>query len=329
MKRKEINYAIMAIWLSIVSCNLPLAGGQPTPTPTGVTPTLSTVVPTSLGSTAVPTIPATQSPTNTVVIPPTACTPIVTSNDSVNIRSGPGTVYGMVGALPPGSTASVAGKNAAGSWWYINYSGTTGWVSGSVVTASCIPTTIAIVAAPPTPLPPSGTCKDGYVQRLIRSSDKVCVPPASKAQADADNAAADSRQLVTVYGSGACIVGYVWREATSGDKVCVTPATKSQAAADNAAAAARWVVGDYGPHTCIAGFVWREATSGDDVCVTGDVRTQTAADNAAAGSRVASSDACLGGYEWRTAFSGDKVCVTPAVKAQVAADNAAAPSHTW
>jgi hypothetical protein len=331
MKRKEITYALMSIWLAIVSCNLPMFGAQPTktPTPTGTTPSPSAAAPTTTGSTPAPATATVPAPTNTVVIPPTACTPIVTSNDSVNIRSGPGTVYGMVGALPPGSTASVGGKNADGSWWYINYSGTAGWVSGSVVTASCIPPTIAIVAAPPTPLPPSGTCKDGYVQRLIRSSDKVCVPPASKAQADADNAAADSRTSVTVYGAGACKEGFVWREAYSGDKVCVTPATRSQAASDNAAAASRWEVGAYGPHTCIAGFVWREATSGDDVCVTGDVRTQTSADNAAAGSRVASSDACISGYEWRAAFSGDKVCVTPAVKAQVAADNAAAPSHTW
>ena len=328
MKRKEIAYGLFAVWLAIVSCNFPMFTSLPTPTPTatGTTPTPSDGTPTPGGNTATPTI---LVPTNTAVIPPTACTPIVTGNDSVNIRSGPGTVYSKVGALPLGATASVAGKNSAGTWWYINYSSVTGWVSGSVVTASCIPATIAIVAAPPTPLPPSGTCKDDYVQRLIRSSDKVCVSPASKAQADADNAAADSRKLVNVYGADACLVGYVWREAYSGDKVCVTPATRTQAAADNAAAASRWEVGPYGPHTCIAGFVWREATSGDDVCVTGEIRSQTAADNAAAGSRVAGPDACISGYEWRAAFSGDKVCVTPAVKAQVAADNAAAPSHTW
>jgi len=328
MKRKEIAYAFLAIWLAIVSCNMPFLGAQPTPTPTaaGATSTPSDGTPTPGGITATPTV---QVPTRTVVIPPTACTPIVTGNDSVNIRSGPGTVYSKLGALPLGATASVAGKNADGSWWYINYSGTVGWVSGSVVTASCIPGTLTIVAAPPTPLPPSGTCKDGYVQRQINSGDKVCVPPASKAQADADNAAADSRKLVTTYGVAACQVGFVWREAYSGDKVCVLLATRSQAAADNAAAASRWEVGPYGPHTCVAGFVWRVATTGDDVCVTGDIRTQTTADNAAAGSRVASSDACIAGYEWRSAFSGDKVCVTPAVKVQVAADNAAAPSHTW
>lgn len=328
MKKKEITLPFLAIWLAIVSCNLPLGGATATPTPTGTmtTGTPVAVTPTKPGVTDTPGVPTL---TNTVPVPPTACTPIVTANNSVNIRSGPGTVYPTIGALPLGVSASVGGKNTDGSWWYINYSGLAGWVSGSVVTAACIPASLTIVAAPPTPLPASGTCKEGYVQRLINASDKVCVSPASKAQADADNAAADSRKSVTVYGANACLVGFVWREAYSGDKVCVTAAIRTLAAADNAAAASRWVAGAYGPHTCVSGFVWREATTGDDVCTTAENRTQTQADNAAAASRVASADACISGYEWRTAFAGDKVCVTPAVKAQVAADNAAAPGHTW
>jgi hypothetical protein len=254
---------------------------------------------------------------------------MVVANTPVNVRSGPGTVYDIVGGLNQGGSALVSGKSSDGTWWYIDFPSGHGWVSGSVVTASCIPASLVVVAAPPTPRPPSGTCKDGYVHRLIRNIDKVCVPPASKAQADDDNAHANERKLVNVYGASACTLGYVWRGAFSGDIVCVTPATRDQAAADNAAAASRWTVGAYGPHTCLAGFVWREATSGDDVCVTPEVRTQVANDNAAAASRIAGPDDCITGYVWREALSGDRVCVTPAVKAQVAADNAAAASHTW
>ncbi|HSB01023.1 MAG TPA: SH3 domain-containing protein, partial [Anaerolineales bacterium] len=328
-----------ALMLIIMSCNLPAARGDTTPealqqdqTPTGSVPigqSEATTTPTDTPTTA-PVI------TDTVAPSATPCTPTAVANTAANVRSGPGTVYNIVGALNQNASAAVAGKSSDGTWWYIEFPAGAGghaWISGSVVTASCIPAALVVVAAPPTPLPPSGTCKDGYVYRLIRNSDKVCVSPASKAQADADNAAASSRKLVNTYGPDACAVGYVWREAYSGDHVCVTAATRSQAAADNAAAASRWVSGAYGPHTCIAGFVWREATSGDDVCVTGDVRSQAAADNAAASSRTAISavgaDACISGYVWREAFSGDHVCVTPAVKGQVAADNAAAPSHTW
>jgi uncharacterized protein YraI len=261
------------------------------------------------------------------------CSPTAIANTNANVRSGPGIVYGSIDAITNGASVSIAGRNDANTWWYITYPSASGghaWIAMSVVTASCVPATVAVIAAPPTPLPPSGTCKDNYVQRLIKSSDKVCVPHDSKTQADADNAAADSRKLVTAYGPTACKVGFVWREAYSGDVVCVVPATRSQAAADNAAAASRWVVGPYGPHTCIAGFVWREAVpTTDDVCVTAAIRTQTAADNAAASSHVAGPNECISGYVQREAFGGDRVCVTPAVKAQVSADNAAAPSHTW
>lgn len=339
MNQSRKLLSLLALWLAIMSCNLPATAGEATPgagsqdqTPTGSVPIEQ------IESTTTPTGTSTTAPiiTDTVAPSATPCTPTAVANSAVNVRSGPGTVYNIVGSLNQGTSATVSGKSSDGTWWYIDFPAAAGgraWVSGSVVTASCIPASLVVVAAPPTPLPPSGTCKDNYVYRLIRNSDKVCVSPASKAQADADNAAANSRKLVNTYGPDACAVGYVWREAFSGDHVCVTPATRSQAAADNAAAASRWVAGAYGPHTCIAGFVWREAASGDDVCVTNAVHTQTAADNTAASSRLAvnavGADACISGYVWREAFSGDHVCVTPGVKNQVAADNAAAPSHTW
>lgn len=321
--------SLLALGLVIMSCNLPSIAGQTTPQATVQNQTATSSVPGAQSqATSSPTLTAIPI-TNTVPPTATACSPMVVANSTVNVRSGPGTVYDIVGGLNQGGSAPVSGKSADGTWWYLNLPSGHGWVSGSVVTASCIPASLAVVAAPPTPLPPSGTCKDGYVYRLIRNSDKVCVSPASKAQADADNAAANSRKLTGAYGADACAVGYVWREAYSGDHVCVTPAVHNQALADNAAASSRWTAGAYGPHTCIAGYVWREATSGDDVCVTPDVHNQALADNAAASSRVASGDACISGYVWREAFSGDHVCVTPEVKNQVAADNAAASSHTW
>ena len=172
--------------------------------------------------------------------PPTACQPMVTANQNANIRNGPGTVYAPpIGNLLLGQTALVDGRNADGTWWYIVFApgpSGHGWIAGSTVNAICIPTTVAVVAAPPTPRPASGTCKDNYVWRLIRSSDKVCVSPGSKAQADADNGAADSRLCTATYGPDTCAQGFVWRDAFSGDHVCVTGATRSQAAADNAAA---------------------------------------------------------------------------------------------
>jgi hypothetical protein len=329
-KRSAVPY-ILALWLIIVSCNLPtVAPDSAEPVIVVITATNAPSLPADVAS---PTTSAPVIPPTFTSVPPTACTALVIASTLVNIRSGPGMVYDVVGNLPVGGTANVAGKSADGTWWYIDFAGGHAWVFGSVVTASCIPTTLAIIAAPPTPRPASGTCMPGYVFRLASPSDRVCVPPASQSQAEADNAAAASRKIVNIYGVDACITGYVWRGAYSGDIVCVTEGVRAQAAADNAVAASRWEVGPSGPHTCILGFVWRGARAGDDVCVTGDVRDQTAADNAAAASRKAVNvygmDACIPGYIWRGAFAGDYVCVTPAVQSQVAADNAAAPSHTW
>ncbi len=69
----------------------------------------------------------------------------------------------------------------------------------------------------------SDACKEGYVWRDAFSGDKVCVTPAVRSQATADNAAAASRWVVGAYGPHTCIAGYVWREAQSGDDVCVLP----------------------------------------------------------------------------------------------------------
>ena len=340
MRKNRVLPSIIALWLAIVSCNLPAgqsAQVSPQATSTGLSAeelasTVTALSATTQMSTATFT-PTTSTTNETATVTPTQCTPSAVANTNANVRSGPGTVYAIVDAVTAGTSLSITGKNADGTWWYIAYPSASGgyaWIAGSVVTASCVPASLAVIAAPPTPLPATGTCKEGYVYRLIKPSDKVCVTPASKAQADADNAAADTHRIVGVYGANACTSGYVWREAFSGDYVCVTPATRSQAAADNAAAASRVDPGGaYGPNSCVAGFVWREAIAGDVVCVTPDVRSQTAADNAAASSRIASANECISGYVWREAFSGDKVCVTPAVKSQVATDNAEAPSHTW
>ncbi|MBW4717165.1 hypothetical protein [Saccharothrix obliqua] len=173
-------------------------------------------------------------------------------------------------------------------------------------------------------------CLQGYVWREARPSDRVCVVPAVRQQAWADNAVAASRWVNGPYGPHTCVSGYVWREAFPGDDVCVLPANRSQAWADNAAAAdrvnpARFV---YGPNTCKAGYVWREADDADYTCVVPAVRQQAWADNAVAASRWVNGPygphTCVSGYVWREAFPGDDVCVLPANRSQAWADNAAA-----
>jgi len=191
-------------------------------------------------------------------------------------------------------------------------------------------------AIPPTSLPtntplPSGSCLPGYVYRLARPADKICVPPASRNQAQADNSAAASRRAVATNGPDTCKAGYVFRLAFNNDHVCVTQAVRNQVQADNAAAASRKLL-QYGPDTCILGYVWREAYPNDHVCVTGATRAQAQADNAAAASRIDPGGAygpnsCVAGYVWREARTEDYVCVTAVIRSQTAGDNAAAASR--
>lgn len=48
---------------------------------------------------------------------------------AVNIRTGPGTQFRDIGNLPLNDTAQVIGRNAAATWWQINYNDIVGWVS--------------------------------------------------------------------------------------------------------------------------------------------------------------------------------------------------------
>jgi hypothetical protein len=332
MKRNRILTALLVLSLAAMSCNLPASG------PAGAGEATETFTPLVEGLT--PALTGTPGPS------PTACSPSITANSNANVRSGPGTAYGSVDNLAAGTTATVIGKNNDSSWWQINRpSGGTGWVSASVSTATCIPATLVIIAAPPISSSPataaptrgvSGTCKGDYVWRLINPGDKVCISPSSKALVDADNADAPNRLYTSAYGPDTCIVGYVWRNAFPDDHVCVTSNVMLQAAQDNAAAASRVDPGGiYGPDSCKDGYgwVWRDAGPNDHVCVTGAVRTQAAQDNAAAEARKSINfngpDACFTAFIWREAFPGDHVCVTPAARGQTEADNAAAPSHTW
>jgi hypothetical protein len=83
-------------------------------------------------------------------------------------------------------------------------------------------------------LDPSPNCASGYVWRVARPDDLVCVTPAARQRVAQENQAAAS--LVDRggdYGKNSCIIGYVWRDAFEGDGVCVTPAARDLAAQEN------------------------------------------------------------------------------------------------
>lgn len=162
MKNKRILFSVIAIWGLIISCNMPFGTPPASPellaspassVPAGVTTeTPSPVPPAGDTGAASPTFtPIVLVITSTPLPTETLCFPNVVAPTPVNVRSGPGTVYDIVGGLDEGKSAKIAGKNADGTWWYIEFPGGHGWVSGTVVNASCVPASLAVVAAPPTP----------------------------------------------------------------------------------------------------------------------------------------------------------------------------------
>jgi uncharacterized protein YgiM (DUF1202 family) len=92
-------------------------------------------------------------PAPTASYTPIPVIPQVEAANAVNIRSGPGTNYPIIGSLSPGIPLPVTGRNEAGTWWQVQQEdGTTGWVADSVVEANGV-ASVSIAQAPPLPKP--------------------------------------------------------------------------------------------------------------------------------------------------------------------------------
>jgi uncharacterized protein YraI len=100
--------------------------------------------------------------------PPPSGAPVGTATDYLNVRTGPGTNYPILGVAPPGASSEITGKSSDGAWWQVKvptqYSSTgNGWVSASYVTTSNTGS-VPVVEAPPappvssTPPPATGGC---------------------------------------------------------------------------------------------------------------------------------------------------------------------------
>ena len=111
--------------------------------------------------------------TNTPVPPTDTPTPIPLGTPSalvqtdLEVRSGPGNEYTLVGYLPEGATAEITGRDKTRQWWQIKTSLTSagvGWIQGGADFAIVTDTdNVPIALAPPTstatftPIPPTST----------------------------------------------------------------------------------------------------------------------------------------------------------------------------
>jgi hypothetical protein len=124
------------------------SAAQPTPSP--VTPTQAEVA-APVPATATPTRPA-DTPTP---IPPG--TPSALAKADLEVRSGPGDAYDLLGFLPQGAVAEIVSRDRTGQWWQIKTSlapAGLGWIEAGPEFAEAGNTAnLPIALAPPTPTP--------------------------------------------------------------------------------------------------------------------------------------------------------------------------------
>lgn len=138
--------------------NVPAAGAAAS-TPAGAAATPPVVesptagsAPTAVAITLIP-------PSATPAPPPTPAStqPVVTTLGSLNVRSGPGTDYDVIGRLTQGESLPITGRNSEATWWQVTFpagSNGRGWVSASPqFTTASNAANVPVVQAPPRPTP--------------------------------------------------------------------------------------------------------------------------------------------------------------------------------
>jgi len=91
---------------------------------------------------------------------------------------------------------------------------------------------------------PGVDCKPGFVWRVARPEDLVCVRPSVRNRVLRENLDAHLRiDPNGAYGPNSCVAGFVWRVAYDGDTVCVTPNSRELAKKENSNAASTRVGG--------------------------------------------------------------------------------------
>ena len=126
--------------------NVPTMTKEPTMAPTQTSTQTVTPRPTST---------YTPRPTNTRLPSATPYPQLRVVSSSANLRSGPGTNYGVAGVVSSGDTVTVLARTADSSWYNVRLdSGTRAWVAASVVEPMNFPSAIAIGVVATIPAPP-------------------------------------------------------------------------------------------------------------------------------------------------------------------------------
>ena len=184
MKNKKLTLFIsILLILTLAACNLP-GGGDDVPD-LALTITAQVIQNQQQSgapaeqATATPEFTATPGATATPEFTATSSIPMVTVSTNTNCRTGPGIVYGIVGALTIGVQAQVVGKNSSvPNYWVINNPNGSGtcWLWGEYATVTGDTSGLQGYAVPPTPTPsPTPTLAPPAPVKNL-TSNLVCIP---------------------------------------------------------------------------------------------------------------------------------------------------------
>lgn len=172
-RRMALFSALVIVALLLGSCAIkgsPSGKSKWTPTPTKTLEPTFTPLPTQQATQAasatsggqkvnVTVTSASQTPTKAKATPTKASTPTptkpqlkITAEGKVNIRSGPGTNYRVIGQVSNGQTFDIVGKDSSGKWYqFCCFNGKKGWIYAKLVSVSGTLEQVAVVKAPPPP----------------------------------------------------------------------------------------------------------------------------------------------------------------------------------
>lgn len=126
-----------------------LAPPTATPEPPTATPEPPTATPEPPTATPTP-----EPPTPTPTATPEPKPEVVVSNPRVNVRSGPGVSFPVLGQVLQGQRLEIIGRDEDGQWWQICcFQGQPGWLADEVVRAEGPLETVALSPDLPTPTP--------------------------------------------------------------------------------------------------------------------------------------------------------------------------------
>lgn len=169
----EVSHGGSASTEPFTVCLAPESGTITCP---GDIPAISVVPTAALPPTVAPPTPTPYVPP---FIPPAGpCMVASSRGQTINIRSGPGLEFAIIGQLAPGVTAPVQARMPDSSWYQINLNGIVGWVSATVVIAggNCLGVTVATL---PPPATPTGTLTAAATATATSTETPTATPTAT------------------------------------------------------------------------------------------------------------------------------------------------------